>query len=504
MKKFTAILLTVIMVASLFISCNDSIAPTVTDETVSVSFTEAASRSLTASLEDFEKGDYYWKYAARKNTADGTGLNSGATVSYDVAGALWIKGDTSSNDNKGLGSVAGFSQGIWDFKLFAYKKVGTEAKLAYQGEVTGVSLKKGSANTVSVTVSPVAGDKGTLVLADTISLAPAKTTNVPTGLTKVYTVTALGGTAAISPDKNQTKQWTLDAGAYKVNVDFVKDGFTYASGSVVATVYSNITTTVSGDLAELITKAEFDSSINPDVMNKEASSGSVDLGTLTQSSDVILKDATSIEASTVVAKVPKDAASQIINTVTGGATSAKNTIDLALRVDTVSATNTTLELEIGMQATVTQIDAANKVINQTTQKVTELKDSDQQPVISEVTIKLQPGLRNVVVKHNGITMTESATAGDQVYSYDATTGTLKIWTSSFSPFSITYQAPEYVAKIGDTKYTSLIAAVSAAKDNDTIVLLSDTAGGGIGLYNNPNEGQIKNKNLTIDFNGYTE
>ena len=104
MKKFTAILLTVIMVAGLFISCNNSIEPTVTDETVSVSFTEAASRSLTASLEEFQKGDYYWKYAARK--ADTTGLNSGATGTYDETGAIWIKGDTSSDDNKGLGSVA--------------------------------------------------------------------------------------------------------------------------------------------------------------------------------------------------------------------------------------------------------------------------------------------------------------------------------------------------------------------------------------------------------------
>ena len=494
MKKFTAILLTVIMVASLFVSCNDSIAPTVTDETVSVSFTEAASRSLTASLEQFEKDKLYWKYAARKNTADGTGLNSGATVFYDEASALWIKGDTSSDDNKGLGSVAGFSQGIWDFKLFAYKKVGTAAKLAYQGEVTGVSLKKGSANTVSVTVSPVAGDKGTLVLADTISLAPAKEGDTPsTDLAKVYTVTALGGTAAISPDKNQTKQWTLDAGAYKVNVDFVKDGFTYASGSVVATVYSNITTTVAGNLAELVTKAEFDSSINPDVMNKEASSGSVDFGTSTQT-DIILKDATAIEASTVVAKVPADAASQIINTVVGSASSTKNTIDLALRVDTVSATNTSLELEIGMQATIVQYDAANKVINQTTQKVTELKNSDQQSVISEVTIKLQPGLRNVVVKHNGITMTESATAGDQLYSYDATTGTLKIWTSSFSPFTVTYDAPVYVAKVGEKKYASLGGALNDAANGSTVVVLKDISG--------PitvNTG----KNITLDLNGYS-
>ena len=84
MKKFTAILLTVIMVASLFTSCSNSIAPNI-DETVSVSFDEATSRSLTASLENFVKGDYFWKYAAQKNASDGTGLNSGATEAYDEA-----------------------------------------------------------------------------------------------------------------------------------------------------------------------------------------------------------------------------------------------------------------------------------------------------------------------------------------------------------------------------------------------------------------------------------
>lgn len=498
MKKFTAILLTVIMVACLFVSCDNSIAPTVTDETVSASFTEATSRSLTASLEEFRKGNYYWKYAAKKNTADGTGLNSGATGTYDETGAIWINGgsDATAPTDAGLGSVAGFSQGIWDFKLFAYKLVGTNYNLAYQGEVTGVSLKKGSANTVSVTVSPVAGDKGTLVLADTISLAPAKTTNVPTGLTKVYTVTALGGTAAISPDKNQTKQWTLDAGAYKVNVDFVKDGFTYASGSVVATVYSNITTTVSGDLAELVTKAEFDSSINPDVMNKEASSGSFDLGNLNQTdaSDVTLKDGETETTSKVVARVPATAASQIIKTVAGDDAPDNTTVELALRVDTVSATNTTLELEIGMQATVTKTD--DNKIAQSTHKVTELKDSTGASVISVVTIKLQPGLRNVVVKHNGNNMTDLNTnPGDQGYIYDANSGILTIKTSSFSPFTVTFDAPEYVAKIGNVSYTTLQGAVDASVAGDTIILQDDVVlskslviSGG--------------KELTIDMNGF--
>ena len=435
MKKFTAILLTVLMIASLFISCENKITP-VSDETVSVSFDESTSRSLTASLEEFNKNNYLWKYAARKNTTDGTGLNSGATVTYNEAGALWINGvDAEDNRIKGLGSVAGFSQGIWDFKLFAYKLVNSTPKLAYEGEIIGVSLKKGNSNIVTVTVSPVAGDKGTLILADTITLIPAKNTDTPTELTKVYTVSKLGSTDSISPDNNKTDQWTLDAGAYKVNVDFVKDGFTYASGSVVATVYSNITTTVDGNLAELVTKAEFDSSRNPDIMNMEVSSGSIDFGPLTNSSDVTISSGAS---SKVSATVPASAATQIVKSVAGNNASSNTTIDLALRVDTVAATNSTLELEISMQATVTEKDNANGVINQTIQNVTELKDSDANPVISIVTVQLQKDLNNVVVKHNGILMNNLSSSTDgQGYSYDANTGILTIKTSSFSPFSIT-------------------------------------------------------------------
>lgn len=511
MKKFTAILLTVIMVASLFISCNNSIAPTVTDETVSVSFSEATSRDLAASLEPFYKNTLYWKYAAKKNDADGTGLNSGATVSYNESDALWIYGGSADTPtDKGLGSVANFSQGIWDFKLFAYKQetvtnaststTSVVYKLAYQGEVTGVSLKKGSANTVNVTVSPVAvaGKKGTLVLDDeNIKLAPAKDGNTYTNLTKVYTVTRLGDTAKISPDNGTTNyKWTLDAGTYKVNVDFVKNGYTYASGSVVATVYSNIQTEVSGNIPELVTKAEFDSSLNPDIMNKEASSTSFDLGTLTKTdaADVTLTES----SSKVDATVPAAAAAQIIKTVAGNEAPANTTVKLALRVDTVSATNTTLDLEIGMQATVTKTE--DNKITQTTHKVTELKDSSGASVISTVTIKLQPKLKNVVVKHDSKDMqnlgdlSEAITNVNGAYYYNAEDGLLTIKTSSFSPFTVTYDAPDYVAKVGEKKYASLGGALNGAANGSTVVVLKDVSG--------PitvNSG----KNITLDLNGYS-
>lgn len=49
-------------------------------------------------------------------------------------------------------------------------------------------------------------------------------------------------------------------------------------------------------------------------------------------------------------------------------------------------------------------------------------------------------------------------------------------------------AENYVAKINDTLFTSLDEAVKSAKDNDTIILLSNAT----------TEGLNVNKNLTID------
>ena len=65
-----------------------------------------------------------------------------------------------------------------------------------------------------------------------------------------------------------------------------------------------------------------------------------------------------------------------------------------------------------------------------------------------------------------------------------------------------------VAKIGDTYYKTLADAVAAAQDGDTITLLKDTIGSGIGTYKNPGKDlqgndQITAKGFTIDFNQHT-
>ena len=65
-----------------------------------------------------------------------------------------------------------------------------------------------------------------------------------------------------------------------------------------------------------------------------------------------------------------------------------------------------------------------------------------------------------------------------------------------------------VAKIKDTPYKTLAAAVAAAQDGDTITLLKDTIGSGIGTYKDPKKDlqgndQIAAKGFTIDFNQHT-
>lgn len=65
-----------------------------------------------------------------------------------------------------------------------------------------------------------------------------------------------------------------------------------------------------------------------------------------------------------------------------------------------------------------------------------------------------------------------------------------------------------VAKVDGTYYKTLAEAVAAAQDGDTITLLKDTIGSGIGTYKNPGKDlqgndQITAKGFTIDFNQHT-
>ena len=512
MKKFTAILLTVLMIASLFISCENKITP-VSDETVSVSFDESTSRSLTASLDQFDANNYYWAYKATKT--DSTGLTSGQTE------FAWVKsGSEAPSEGKyGLKDVKipGFSQGAWEFELYAYTTnsktdANGDSTMAYTGK-TNVVLTKGAENKVSVTVSPISAGNGTLVVnISNIKIEKADGTvlgdNDQANFVKEVTINPIATDGEI-PEIKTGVNYTYDAkpGAYKVNVALQQDGIIFASGSVVATVYSNITTTVSGKLREQITDASFDPSQNPDVMNLVASSNSIDLANVVDDSKIQLNSVipegeteSKINAE-VEAKAGKDLITELKKVDGAGSAELKaassHEIALALSVDTTSASENAVSYEISLSSTITSKDSNGNVTATEVYHVSELTK------YLTAEIKLQQGLTNVIVTHNNHEM-KKLDSVDQIftedeapygaYFYDSTSGSLTIKTKSFSPFQVTYS--KFVAEMNGRKFASLQDAVNVASDNDIISVLEDYTLSSSILIDN-------GKTFTIDFGGHT-
>lgn len=107
--------------------------------------------------------------------------------------------------------------------------------------------------------------------------------------------------------------------------------------------------------------------------------------------------------------------------------------------------------------------------------------------------------------------TTSGTAGQAVVYGDVPTGTTAVVLNPFafndqaeSPieFSVTVEVKyeeQGKVRIGDEYFDTLVEAVDAAKDGDTIYLLDNLEGAGIGIF--AAEGDVKD--FTIDFGGFT-
>ena len=545
-KQFIIILLALLAVFCLMMSCKNEVSDArISEELVSVSFREEAARGLTASLEGFDKDHLYWAYAAQK--ADGSHLISGQTAKYGEEDEVrvWVKTDGDNNPVEGLGTgeassyvpykVAGFSQGYWNFRLYAYKRVNTgttespvyEYNLVYQGETKNALLKSDSVNAqgshmVSVTVDPVqSDDNGTMVFLTDKMHAAAKRISMNTVNSAIYgehyTVKVLSilsmeeipteyvGTAAEkkAATDSQDGEYSLPAGSYKVTVAFTNDAdnpaVNYAKGTIVATVYSNLTTTISGDLTEAMTYAEFDGILNPDLETVIASKDDIVIVDPLEIQTVILKTDTSA-AKEVTATIKTTDTNSIINnmaeaagTSTGG---YDQTLELTLSVETVETTATTATYEIGMTAELTSSKTGVEPVV-TTSDVSEVDDY----VIVEV--QLETGLTQVNVLHDGKQMIPGLESEDPdkvgTFAYNAVSGILTIKTMSFSPFEVSFVKPaetSYVAQVGKVKYQSLAAAISAAKTDgtDTITLLNDVS--------LTSETDISKK-VVLDLAGYT-
>ncbi len=244
------IILTLCMaIALLSVSCNAEVSHS-SEELVSVSFENGTSKSLSPSLETFNVDSFYWYYTATKK--DGSNLVNGQT-SDQVA----VK------SGKGLAQVSGFSQGQWEFTLYAYTGENRQG-LVYKGTSDVVTLKNSSTNeqgynTVSVVVSPVTTD-GDGTLAINVGAIKAASTNpdysgaISVDLTYVKRV---DGSQAVevsnvehasSGFSNGVYSVSLAPGAYTVTLRFNLPDSKYTTSTVVVMVYSNMTTTIGGSM----------------------------------------------------------------------------------------------------------------------------------------------------------------------------------------------------------------------------------------------------------------
>lgn len=157
MKKLSCILLAVMLITAMFVSCTAEVIDPY-DGLAYVTFGGPASKDLSASYEVQSYENLYWFYTAKK--ADKFGM-TGATSEET---ALAIKNNAPA---KGLeGTIGPFSQGDWEFELYAYSslKNGKGDGLVYSGTtkvkgLTGNSSEKPTGIPVSVTPQ---GEKGTI------------------------------------------------------------------------------------------------------------------------------------------------------------------------------------------------------------------------------------------------------------------------------------------------------------------------------------------------------
>lgn len=245
--RFIIILTLCLALCLAAVSCNADSALLKEETLVSVSFDNGGSRSLSASLENFDTENYYWYYKATK--VDGSKFKSGETSGFVAVQAG--KGLSANNQKV---RISGFSQGLWTFELEAYTDGN---KLVYKGKTENVPLRNSStngdgSNTVNVIVSSVnnAGNGTLTVEVDAIKAASSYTQTI-TSVDLFYSVV---GSETWVDEENVSGKYSksLAPGAYIVRLTFNFAGGGHTTSSVVATVYSNLTTTIGGNMTSAV------------------------------------------------------------------------------------------------------------------------------------------------------------------------------------------------------------------------------------------------------------
>ncbi len=275
-----------------------------------------------------------------------------------------------------------------------------------------------------------------------------------------------------SPTSGYTVTTSTD-NRYVVNVN----GTSKPLNTNIETSGTDIIAHAEADKSYIITIKQGDYSVSftivglGDEATKKAFSVPVALSVLTANPIQKLgNDGDNVTASVPVSEALKTSLTDMFN----GMKSGDQKVSLSVGVAEVDKTDTTLKLDISLNASA-EVYSGNNLIESKSQEIHDLGG------FATVEVMIEKNLAISKILHGDAEMTScsdidadafknySDSAG--AYVYEPSTGKLTIRTKSFSPFTLTIAEP--VAQMGYRKFSTLQAAIDAARDGETIKLLTD-------------------------------
>lgn len=458
MKRITIVLLSVLLVASLFVSCKVEVDDPMAD-LVSIRFTDDdGSKGLNVTSEEFNKESYTWYYAAKKNINDKSGLKTGETNSQELGKGL------SGNTTQPL------SQGLWDFTLWA---VNEEGKI-YQGTKEKVKVDNSTVS-VKITVTPLQSDNtnGYLVISDKITLYDANGNQISSD-SYTANIEIKDSNDAVVTVEPEGSRYTLQSGLYKVTITYVDvddNSIVYGTNTTMVSIYDYLTTTIGGSIDESTGNVGFD-----------AENG------------VIVVDATVIDTDSKKVSIDKSLVDGGSTTVDFGEYAVSENSKLSAVLYSYQGANKFIVVKSD--------DSGYTLLGGLDLTVNDKDGNEIKNFGTAVTVSTYVGkgyeLADLKVVYNG--------TGDQPksISYDPETGILTFETTHFSQYYVVNTGD--IVAVNETQgiaYKSLQAAVDAATNDDVIVLQGNTAVDGVVSGDGVFIGADRKLSLTIDFNGLT-
>lgn len=499
MKRKTLFVLAVLVVAfaCLFTSCSGSVEPPRAEEEFGyVTFGNGSSRTLSTEYGIKSYDDLNWFYTSHK--MDSYGLTGETSTEKPVP---------AKSNGKGIGSgaVGPFSQGAWQFTLYAYETTETTRTLVYKGTSSTVILKGGETKAVPVSVS-LQGDNGLI----NVSQAYFEWANGSDASGKIYvTIELASNTSTGSP----YFFGPLTRSSDKYTFGTISDSFTVPADYYTCTVNAYM-------LEDVIVPEEGDKTVKSDAT--PLATQTFGLRVYGNATTYIKGNLTEGLFAEVVFKVAEQDMKVFVPNANGSATI--NNISVTPSGVTGKTTSVTFsegalsdvdDAQLQLDVNVTPIEYANEKFNivgvDTNNKsafagidialMQTTSDGNSTPVESfnnnasttaTVTTYIATGLSNVVVKYAG-NPNEVITS-----TYNPADGCLTFITSHFSEYYVLADCVVLNLK-RNIGYSSLEDAVSGAETNDTIKMMAD--------YVIPQStGTIRisdDKNLILDLNGRT-